>query len=50
MTESANEKWPSQNFDYQIDNIEIFNVNKSWEVHRYSEEKNVKNDYFSDIN
>ena len=50
MTESENETLLSRNFDYQFDNIETFNDHKSKEVHRDTEEGNVKNDYFSNSN
>ena len=41
---------PSRNFDYQFHNIEFFKDRISREVHRYTEEGNVKNGYFSYIN
>ena len=50
MTKSENETLPSRNFDYLFINHETFKYHKLREVHVDTEEENVKNDCFPDIN
>ena len=49
MTHSENEILPSKDFDYLYDNVESFS-DKSKKSHCYTEQENVRDDYFCDTN